>query len=46
MADYDSDIEGIPHAEVIPFAVSPANAIQGLLHLARSKAVQQSDVGA
>jgi len=31
MADYDRDDEEIPNAEVIPFAVYPANAIQGVI---------------
>jgi hypothetical protein len=31
MANYDSDNEGIPNADAIPFAVSPANAIQGAI---------------
>jgi hypothetical protein len=31
MADYNSNNEGIPNADAIPFAVSPANAIQGVI---------------
>ena len=31
MADYDRDDEEIPNADAIPFAVSPANAIQGVI---------------
>ena len=31
MADYNSDDKGFPNAEVIPFAVSPANAIKGVI---------------
>jgi hypothetical protein len=31
MADNDSDDEGIANADAIPFAVSPASAIQGVI---------------